>query len=98
MLSGLSMIILSPILIAAHVRVSEGLRIPIVQFCFVSVLFAFLLNYTAIIRRYELRPFLPEPIYDRKLKWMCISAVIGFVISMFWGWNGSGGIIFAMAW
>jgi len=29
---------------------------------------------------------------------MCILGTIGIVISIFWGWNGSGGILFAMGW
>lgn len=29
---------------------------------------------------------------------MCVLGVAGLIISMIWGWNGSGGILFAMAW
>lgn len=43
-------------------------------------------------------PYLPEPLYDAKLKRMCVLGVVGVIISMIWGWNGSGGILFAMGW
>ena len=69
-----------------------------IQFAFVTTLVAFLANYTGIIRKYELMPYLPEELYDGKLKRMCVSGLIGIVISMIWGWNGSGGILFAMGW
>ena len=62
------------------------------------MLVAFILHYTFIIRRYELMPYLPETIYDFKLKKICVAAVIGLLWSMMWGWNGSGGILFAMVW
>lgn len=96
--SGLVLIILCPLLICAHIRACNFAGIPLIQFGFVTSLFAFLVNYTAIIRKYELRPFLPEDVYDSKLKRMCVLAVAGMIISIVWGWNGSGGILFAMGW
>ena len=74
------------------------MEIPMVQFAFVTSLVAFLTNYTGIIRRYELMPFLPEQIYDAKLKKICVCALAGVICSLIWGWNGSAGIIFAMGW
>lgn len=62
------------------------------------MLVGFLFHYTYIIRRYELMPYLPEPVYDFNLKKMCVAAVIGIVWSIMCGWNGSGGILFAMIW
>lgn len=92
------MIILCPLLICAHIRACNIAKIPMIQFSFVTTLLAFLINYTAIIRKYELMPYLPEPLYDAKLKRMCVLGVAGVIISMIWGWNGSGGILFAMGW
>jgi hypothetical protein len=69
-----------------------------IQFAFVSVLVAFIVHYTLIIRRYELMPYLPENIYDFKLKKICVAVVIGLIWAMMCGWNGSGGILFAMGW
>jgi hypothetical protein len=43
-------------------------------------------------------PFLPDDIYDSKLKKACVLALAGILCSMMWGWNGSGGMIFAIAW
>ena len=51
-----------------------------------------------IVRKYEIMPFLPEEIYDNKLKKACVLALIGVLCSMIWGWNGSGGMIFAIVW
>lgn len=97
-MTGLVLIILCPLLIVAHIRACNIAKIPLIQFSFVTTLLAFLINYTAIIRKYELMPFLPEPLYDSKLKRMCVLAVGGMIISMVWGWNGSGGILFAIVW
>lgn len=90
--------ILCPVLICAHIRIGKAMGIPMVQFSFVTFLVAFLVNYTAIIRRYELMPFLPEHIYDMKLKRICVCAILGVIFSLIWGWNGSAGILFAMGW
>ena len=79
-----------------HLWVAKAGGIPMVQFGFVTFLVAFLVNYTGIIRRYELMPFLPEAIYDAKLKKVCVCALLGLISSLIWGWNGSAGIIFAM--
>jgi hypothetical protein len=96
--TGLTMVILSPLLICAHVRAAGLAGIPIIQFTFCTTLFAFLLNYTAIIRKFELRPFLPEAFNDSKLKRICLMGVIAIMVSMIYGWNGSGGVIFALGW
>jgi hypothetical protein len=58
----------------------------------------FSVNYTSIIRRYELRPFLPDSNNDNRLKLLCGMIVIGIISSIFIGWNGSGGILFAIFW
>lgn len=97
-LSGLALIILCPVLMCAHIRFAKLCSIPMIQFAFVTMLVGFLIHYTFIIRRYELMPYLPEQIYDLKLKKICVAAVIGIVWSMMLGWNGSGGILFAMIW
>ena len=74
------------------------MQIPMVQFGFITFLVAFLVNYTGIIRRYELMPFLPESIYDAKLKKICVCALFSIISALIWGWNGSAGILFAMVW
>lgn len=43
-------------------------------------------------------PFLPEEIYDNKLKKACVLALLGILCSIIWGWNGSGGMVFAIIW
>ena len=43
-------------------------------------------------------PFLPEEIYDNKLKRACVLGLAGILTSMIWGWNGSGGMVFAIIW
>lgn len=43
-------------------------------------------------------PYLPQEVYDNKLKKMCVLGLLGVVISSIWGWNGSGGMIFAIFW
>ena len=81
-----------------YIWVSRWFKIPMIQYCFVSSLTAFLLNYCLIIRKYELMPYLPIEPFDRKLKVLCVSSVAGILLSMYIGWNGSGGILFAMFW
>lgn len=43
-------------------------------------------------------PYLPESIYDWKLKKISSALVLALIWAIIWGWNGSGGIIFAMGW
>lgn len=43
-------------------------------------------------------PYLPQEVYDNKLKKMCVLGLLGILISSIWGWNGSGGMIFAILW
>jgi hypothetical protein len=90
--------LLCPILIAAHLFVAKAASIPIIQYAFITMLISFLINYTFIIRKYELMPYLPQEVYDNKLKRMCVLALVGILSSSIWGWNGSGGIIFAILW
>ena len=78
--------------------VAKAAAIPIIQYGFVTLLVSFIINYTMIIRKYEIMPFLPEEIYDNKLKKACVLALTGLLCSMMWGWNGSGGMIFAIIW
>lgn len=59
-LSGLSLVLLCPILLAGHLFVAKAAEIPIIQYSFVTILVAFLINYTMIVRKYEIMPFLPE--------------------------------------
>jgi hypothetical protein len=96
--SGLTLVLLCPFLLALHIFVSHSFEIPLIQYSFVTLLISFIINYTMIIRKYELMPFLPEEIYDNKLKKICVLGLVGILSSMIWGWNGSGGIIFAILW
>lgn len=59
-LSGLSLVLLCPLLFAAHLFIAKTVQIPVIQYSFVTLLVAFIINYTLIIRKYELMPFLPE--------------------------------------
>ena len=43
-------------------------------------------------------PFLKEDYFDARLKYLNVSAVAAMVISMYYGWNGSGGMLFAIFW
>ena len=92
------MCVLAPILIVIHILVARTAGIPYIQFGFVTILVAFLINYTAIIRRYELMPYLPESVYDNRLKWLSLLGVIAMLMSVKWGWNGSSGMVFACYW
>jgi hypothetical protein len=64
----------------------------------VGSLTAFLVNYLGIIRKHELYPYLPDIPLDNRLKVACLTAFLGIVISLYCGWNGSGGLLFAMFW
>lgn len=87
-----------PVLASAHIKVAELCEISIVQFLFVTSLIAFAINYLGVIRRYELMPFLKNEFFDAKLKRMCVFSVIALILSIFIGWNGSGGILFGVLW
>lgn len=43
-------------------------------------------------------PYLPIDSYDNSLKLLCLLGVCGILSSLHFGWNGSGGMIFAMCW
>jgi len=43
-------------------------------------------------------PYLPSVTNDRKLKIMCVAFYASIVFSIFVGWNGTGGILFAVVW
>jgi hypothetical protein len=89
---------LAPILVIVHFWISSIAGIPVLQYAFVTCLSAFLLNYMGIIRKYELYPYLPDSPLDNRLKILCIVSFVAVVCSMYLGWNGSGGMIFAMFW
>jgi hypothetical protein len=78
--------------------VAKMAAIPTIQYAFMTMLISFLVNYTFVIRKYELMPYLPQEVYDNKLKKMCVLGLVGILCSSIWGWNGSGGIIFAILW
>lgn len=81
-----------------HPLVSYYFAIPILQYLFVTALTAFLINYLGIIRRYELYPYLPQVPLDNRLKVLCLVCFIGVMLSIYVGWNGSGGVLFSMFW
>lgn len=80
-----------------NIRLAEAFHIPALQYLFVTVLFSFLINYY-LIRRHQLYPYLKVDRYDRLLKIMCVLAFFSFLACIAWGWNGSGGILFAILW
>lgn len=43
-------------------------------------------------------PYLPSATNDHKLKVLCVAFYASIVFSIFVGWNGSGGILFAIVW
>lgn len=69
-----------------------------IQYSFVTTLTAFIVNYTWIIRKHELMPYLPVESFDNRLKMLCVISLTGLLLSMHFGWNGSGGILFALYW
>lgn len=97
-LSNFMLIIVGPILVVIHTLIAQFIQIPLLQYLFVTTLTAFLINYMGIIRRYELYPYLPETPLDNRLKVSCFVAFAAVMLSMSLGWNGSGGLIFAMFW
>jgi hypothetical protein len=97
-LSTLTLIILVPALVVGHIQTARYFSIPILQYVFVGCLVSFLFNYLAILRRCELYPYLPSLTNDRKLKVLCVAFYASIVFSIFVGWNGTGGILFAVVW
>lgn len=91
-------LILGPLLVILHFWISGLAGIPVLQYAFVTCLSAFLINYMGIIRRFELYPYLPNSALDNRLKLLCIVSFAAIVSSMYLGWNGSGGLLFAMFW
>lgn len=43
-------------------------------------------------------PYLPVNSFDDRLKILCVLSVTGILLSIHYGWNGSGGILFAIYW
>ena len=43
-------------------------------------------------------PYLPIETFDNKLKMLCVVSLIAILMSLFFGWNGTGGILFAIYW
>lgn len=41
---------------------------------------------------------MPSDANDKRLKVMCVISYAAIILSIFVGWNGSGGIIFAIIW
>lgn len=80
-----------------HVQSARFFGIPILQYIFLTFLISFLVNY-AIVRKYELMPYLPSSINDKHLKVTVVVFYAAAILSIFIGWNGSGGILFAMIW
>jgi hypothetical protein len=96
--SKLTLIILAPLLFVLHIFVARYFNIPMIQYSFVTSLTAFVINYTWIIRKHELMPYLPVESFDNRLKVLCLMSLTGMLLSMHFGWNGSGGMIFAIFW
>ena len=92
------LLLLAPVLVVAHFWIADLAGIPILQYAFVTCLTAFLVNYMGIIRRYMLFPYLTNDSLDNRLKAQCVVAFAAVVLSIYYGWNGSGGLIFAIFW
>lgn len=96
--SNLALIILGPVSMVLHPLISTFFGIPILQYLFVTCLTAFLINYMGIIRHFELYPYLPDTPLDNRLKVLCFISFIAMILSIYVGWNGSGGMLFAIFW
>jgi hypothetical protein len=96
--SKLTLVVLAPVMVLAHIGISRYFGIPMIQYSFVTTLTAFIINYTWIIRKHELMPYLPIESFDNRLKLLCVISLTGLLLSIHYGWNGSGGILFAMYW
>ena len=97
-LTSFSLVIVAPLLIVLHTHIASFFHIPVLQYVFVTTLTAFLINYMGIIRKYELYPYLPDTPLDNRLKVSCFVSFAGMILSLYLGWNGSGGMLFAMFW
>jgi hypothetical protein len=94
----MTLIIMAPVLVAVHIAVAQYFGLPMIQYSFVTSLTAFVINYTWIIRKHELMPYLPVESFDNRLKVLCTLSLASMLLSMHFGWNGSGGMIFAIFW
>ena len=97
-LSTLTLLVSVALLTVVHMNLIVAMQLPQLQYLFITLLLAFLINYLAIIRRYQLRPYLNDSYNDWRLKIACGMVLVGLVSSIFIGWNGSGGILFAILW
>jgi hypothetical protein len=96
-IKGLILIVIPGLLIGAKVFVAKQAGIPILEYLFVSLLIAFILNYY-LVRKYNLYPYLPNDGYDQQLKFMSFLGLVAIVSSALFGWNNSGAIVVALLW
>jgi hypothetical protein len=93
----LPLAVIPGLLVSGNIQIANVFGIPTLQYLFVTVLFSFLMNYY-IIRKHSLYPYLKIDKYDRLVKLMCVFAFFSFLSTIYWGWNGSAGIIIATIW
>jgi hypothetical protein len=69
-----------------------------VQFIFFTMLVTFIYNLVFILRKNRLMPFLPTKPQDDRLKIAAALTSVGMYFCLTYGWNASGGMIFAIVW
>jgi hypothetical protein len=85
------------LIIGAKIFMADQAKIPILEYLFVSLLIAFIVNYY-LIRKYNLYPYLPNDEYDQQLKIISFLGLVTIILSVLFGWNNSGAIIVALIW
>lgn len=73
-------------------------NIPPIQLVFVAMFITFVYNLVFILRKNRLMPFLPTKPQDDRLKMAAFLTSIGLCFCLTYGWNASGGMIFAIVW
>jgi hypothetical protein len=61
-------------------------------------LIGFAVNLLFILRPYRLMPFLPNEKLDNSLKITSLLNILAIFMCLKFGWNGTGGMIFAIIW
>ena len=89
---------LSPILLRINLSLAkiEGITTP--QFLFVASFVTFMFNHVYVLRKNRLMPYLPDRSDDNKLKIAAMLIMVAIVLSIFYGWSATGGILVAIVW
>lgn len=96
--SPVSLLLLGPVLLCINISIAQHEEIEPVQFVFVAMLITFVYNLVFILRKNRLMPFLPTKAQDDRLKLAAVLTSVGLCFCLTYGWNASGGMIFAIVW